>query len=95
VGGGGMEGELLGLIKVLAPTVAEKVFSLLQGRKADHNDALLLVTCLLAEQNSKVAKGVEEMSSRLASLGERMEAVAREVRQVNEGVAVLLRRTER
>ena len=89
-----MSAELVKLIASLAPTVAEKLAGLLrEGRSRD--DVLLLVTCLLAEQSYNTVRGLADVDRRLASLVERVEAMCREIGQVNEGVAVLLRRTER
>jgi len=91
--GFGMDTVAIELIKILAPTLADKVFSKIEGKSVKREDLFLATLCILAEQNGNIAKGLEEMRKQMVALSEGMNAVLQEIKVVNEGVTVLLKRT--
>jgi hypothetical protein len=90
-----MDEVVVGLVKAFAPTVAEKLISVLGDRKVRREDLNLIVISLLAEQNHNVARSLETMGKQLGALSEGMNTVLKELKNVNEGITVLLKRTER
>jgi hypothetical protein len=88
-----MDAVVAELIKAFAPTVADKILSKLEGRKVKREDIYLVTLCMLAEQNENVAIGLDEMHKQLVTLNDAMNATLREIKAVNEGVTVLLKRT--
>jgi hypothetical protein len=93
--GGLMDEVVVGLVKAFAPTVADKLISVLGDRKVRREDLNLIVISLLAEQNHNVARSLETMGKQLGALSEGMNTVLKELRNTNEGIAILLKRTER
>jgi hypothetical protein len=49
--------------------------------------------CILTEQNNNIARGLDELGKQVLKLNEGMNAVLHEIEVVNEGVAILLKRT--
>jgi hypothetical protein len=90
-----MDEVVVGLIRAFAPTVAEKLINVLGDRKVKREDLNLIVISLLAEQNHNVARSLDEMGKQMCALGESMNTVLKELRNTNEGIAILLKRTER
>ena len=90
-----MDDVVVELVKAFAPTVADKLISVLGNRKMRREDLNLIVISLLAEQNHNVARSLETMGKQLGTLSEGMNTVLKELKNVNEGIAVLLKRTER
>jgi hypothetical protein len=89
-----MDDVVAGLIRALAPTVADKILGVLGERKMRRDELNLIVLSLLAEQNQSLARSLEAMGKQLSILTESMNMVLKELKNVNEGVAVLLKRTE-
>jgi hypothetical protein len=89
-----MDDVVAGLIKALAPTVADKILGVLGERKMRRDELNLIVLSLLAEQNQSLSRSLENMGKQLCSLTESMNMVLKELKNVNEGVAILLKRTE-
>jgi hypothetical protein len=85
---------LVWLIKALAPSVADKILNILGERRMRRDEVNLVVLSILAEQNHSLSRSLETMGKQLCSLTESMNMVLRELKNVNEGVAVLLKRTE-
>jgi hypothetical protein len=81
-------------IRAFAPTVADKVLGLIGEKKLSKDDLNILLITLLAEQNMGVAKCLEGINNQLANVQKTLELFGRELKTLNEGVAVLLRRTE-
>jgi|GEM_PF-7111775 len=90
-----MSDIVVGLLKAFAPTVAEKLLSVIGDRRIRRDDLNLIIISLLAEQNHNIVKSMDEMCNRLYKLNEEMNTVLRELKITNEGIAVLLKRTER
>jgi len=82
-------------VKVFAPSVADKILGLIGDKKLSRDEMNFLLISLLAEQNMGVARCLEGINSQLHSLHKTLELFGRELKTLNEGVAVLLRRTER
>jgi Tfp pilus assembly protein PilO len=89
-----MDDFVAGLIKALAPTVADRILGVLGERKMKRDELNLVVLSLLAEQNQSLARSLNEMGKQLCSLNEGMSAVLKELKNTGEGIAVLLKRTE-
>jgi len=81
-------------IRAFAPTVADKVLGLIGDKKLSKDDLNILLITLLAEQNMGVAKCLEGINGQLTNMQKTLELFGRELKTLNEGVAVLLRRTE-
>jgi len=88
-----MDAVAVELIKILAPSLADKIFGKIEGKSVKHEDLFLAALCVLAEQNGNIARGLEEMRRQMVALSEAMSAVLQEIKVVNEGVMVLLKRT--
>jgi len=82
-------------IRVFAPSVADKILGLIGDKKLSRDEMNFLLISLLAEQNVGVAKCLEGINGQLCSLQKTLELFGRELKTLNEGVAVLLKRTER
>jgi hypothetical protein len=81
-------------IRAFAPTVADKVLDLIGNKKVGKDDLNILLITLLAEQNMGVAKCLEGINGQLQTVSKSLELFGRELKTLNEGVAVLLKRTE-
>jgi len=82
-------------VKVFAPSVADKILGLIGDKKLSRDEMNFLLISLLAEQNMGVARCLEGINGQLSSLHKTLELFGRELKTLNEGVAVLLKRTER
>jgi hypothetical protein len=89
-----MDDVVAGLIRALAPSVADKILGVLGEHRMRRDELNLIVLSILAEQNQSLARSLETMGRQLCSLTESMNMVLRELKNVNEGVAVLLKRTQ-
>ena len=85
---------LVEAIRAFAPTVADKVLGLIGEKRLSKDDLNILLVTLLAEQNVGVARCLEGINGQLQSMQRTLELFGRELKTLNEGVAVLLRRTE-
>jgi hypothetical protein len=90
-----MDDVVAGLIRALAPTVADKILGVLGEHKMRRDELNLIVLSLLAEQNQSLSRSFETMGRQLCSLTESMNMALKELKNVNEGIAILLKRTER
>ena len=82
-------------VRAFAPSVADKVLGLIKEKKLSKDDMNILLITLLAEQNMGVAKCLEGINGQLQNMQKTLELFGRELKTLNEGVAVLLRRTEK
>ena len=82
-------------IRAFAPTVADRVLRLIGDKRLSKDDLNILLVTLLAEQNVGVARCLEGINGQLQSMQKTLELFGRELKTLNEGVAVLLRRTEK
>jgi len=89
-----MDNMLAELITAFAPTVSNKLINIISRRKMKRDEMNIVLIALLAEQNYNTAKSLNEMSKQLVKLSVGMNEVLREIKTVNEGIAVLLKRTE-
>lgn len=89
-------GETIGvLIKALAPTVAEKILGVIKDySKVKEKDIILLVLAITAEQNAKAEIHLEDTYRALVKLSENIEKIGDCVTKVDEGMDILLNRTE-
>jgi len=84
-----MDSELVTtLITALAPSVATKLMTALPGRKVSSEELSVVILAILAEQSSDSVRMMKSVEMHMLSLGDCMCSVG-------EGVAVLLKRTER
>jgi len=89
-----MDEVLVRLIKAFAPTVARKLIDIISERKVERDEVNILLVALLAEQNHNIVKSLNVMGRQMVRLAEGIDVVLKEIKLVNEGVAVLLKRTE-
>jgi len=82
------------LIDVFAPTIAQKFKEIVGNRRLKGNELNTLLVALVLEQNSQITKALNEMNHNMIKLGNNIGKVLRELKTVNEGIAVLLKRTE-
>jgi hypothetical protein len=94
VGDVSMDEVTVGLIKAFAPTIAEKIISVLGEKKVKQGDLNLIVISLLAEQNHNIVRSLEVMGKQLSTLSEGMNTILKEIKNVNEGITILLKRTQ-
>ena len=89
-----MDEVLVSLINALAPTVSSKILEIVSKRKLKRDELNIVLVALLAEQNHNTVKSLNEMSKQMTKLSIGMNNVLKEIKTVNEGIAVLLKRTE-
>jgi len=89
-----MDDVMIGLIKAFAPSVAEKILSAISGKKIKKDEMNIILVALLAEQNYNTSKTMHEMSKQMTKLSIGMNNILKEIKTINEGIAVLLKRTE-
>jgi len=89
-----MDEVLVSLINAFAPTVSSKLLDVVSKRKVKRDDLYIVLVALLAEQNHTTAKSLKEMGDQMSRLARVTNEVLREIKTVNEGIAVLLKRTE-
>jgi len=82
------------LIDVFAPTIAQKFKEIVGNRRLKGTELNTLLVALVLEQNSQITKALNEMNHNMIKLGNNIGKVLRELKTVNEGIAVLLKRTE-
>jgi len=85
---------LIGLIGVLAPTIADKLIAILSKKEVEDLGIDLILTIMLLEQNQNIIKGLSNMNENMAEMLGGMKEILREVKTIGEGIIVLLRRTE-
>ena len=89
-----MDEVLASLINAFAPTVSRRLVNIISRKKIKRDELNIVLVALLAEQNHNTAKSLKEMGEQMGRLSKAMNEVLREIKTVNEGIAILLKRTE-
>jgi len=85
---------LVELIRVVAPSVAKEVVEALEKWKFKRGDLSLVLVALIMEQNNRVLESLALTNRSMLELGSRIREIASDLKEVGEGIAVLLKRTE-
>jgi len=89
-----MEKAVISLINALAPTVGKTLIDVIEKRKVKTADMNVVLVALMAEQNNNTMKFMDEMGKQMVKLSDGMNRVLKEIKTVNEGIMILLKRTE-
>jgi len=92
-----MDKKLIDLIlNTLAPSIAIKVMQFIKDRKIDSTDLLIILTSLNIEENTQLLNKISDTQTEiLKSLNKHNEAMNKVANQMQEEMAVILKRTER
>ena len=82
------------LIETFAPTIASKFKEIIAGRRIKGKDLNTLLVALVVEQNAQVSNALVQMNKNLTKVTSTMTTVLKELKSLNEGMTILLKRTE-
>jgi len=94
VGEGDMSEVAIALINALAPTVASKVIDVISKRGVEKVGMDVVLIAMMAEQNQNIMKGFDRMNENVAQVLKGINSILKEIKMIDEGIAVLLKRTE-
>jgi len=89
-----MEKELVELIRVVAPSVAKEIVDAFRKWKVRRGDLSLVLVALIMEQNHRVLGNLAVTNKSMLELLDRIKDIANDLKEVGEGIAVLLKRTQ-